>query len=276
MENTETYEHILYEVDEEHICWLTFNRPEVLNAFNIRLTREFCNALERADRDENVNAIVIRGAGKGFCAGHDLKEDAEDSFSSIYQYRAHYLRQQVEFTAAWRISTPVIASVHYCAIGKGFELALFSDITIVTDNTRFGYTEMRHGISGMNLVLPYLVHMKDAKMLMLTGRAVTAHEAKTMGLVTEVVPTEQLEERTLKIAKLVARMPRDSQRVHKQFLNRVYELQGLKSATDMYHDLFAILGYCPVDAYQRMSDVTRKKGLRTALAEANARFDDLD
>ena len=109
-------------------------------------------------------AIRIRGLQcLAELAGHDLSEDAEDDFPTLYDYRTHYIRQQEEYTAAWRISKPVIASVHYCAIGKGFEVALFCDITIVTEETRLGYNEMRYGIAAMNMVLPWLVNMKTAK-----------------------------------------------------------------------------------------------------------------
>ncbi len=271
-----TYDCLLYEVDDHHICWITLNRPEKLNAFNSQLCREFCAALERAERDKMVNVVVVRGAGRGFCSGHDLSEDAEDDFESIYDYRDHYIWQQREFTAAWRICTPVITSIHYCAIGKGFELALFSDITIVTEETRLGYNEMRYGIAAMNFVLPWLVHMKVAKDLILTGREVSAREARDMGLITEVVKAEDLEAVTLKRARLIAAMPREMQRVHKHYLNRVFELQGLTAATDTYQDLMTMLSFCPTKIYEDFTRETLAEGLKSALRTANARYEGLD
>lgn len=270
------YAHLLCETDAEHIRWITLNRPEKLNAVNDRLCTELCHALEAADADDDVHCVVIRGAGRGFCSGHDLTEDAEDQFSSIYAYRDHYRRQQHEFTAAWRIAKPVIASVHYCAIGKGFELALFCDITIVTEETRLGYNEMRYGIAAMNLVMPWLISMKAAKDLMLTGREVSAKEAKDMGLITEVVAAEDLAAATLKKARLVARMPPKMQAVHKNYINRIYEMQGLKSATDLYQDLMTMMSYCPVPEYEEFTETTLKSGLKAALAEAQARYEGLD
>jgi len=274
---TETaYDHLLYEVDDEKICWLTLNRPECLNAFNAKLVSELCHGLERAEHDDRVNTVVIRGAGRGFSSGHDLKEDAGDDFKTIYDYRNAYNDQQHEFMAAWRISKPVIASVHYCAIGKGFELALFCDITIVTSDTRLGYNEMRYGIAGMSMVMPWLVDMKTAKDLMLTGREVTAAEAKTMGLVTQVVEPDELEAATLKKARLVAAMPSTMQRAHKLYLNRIYELQGIKSATDWYQDMQAMLTYNPSPEYERFQKTTLEKGLKPALAEAQKKYEGLD
>ncbi len=270
------YQHLLYEVDEEKICWVTLNRPECLNAFNTRLCSELSQALETADKDDKVHVVVLRGAGKGFSSGHDLKEDADDDFPSIYAYRNHYLQQQHEFTAPWRISKPVISSVHYCAIGKGFEIAILCDITIVTDNTRLGYKELRYGISGFHMILPWLVNMKNARDLLLTGREVTAREAKEIGLVTEVVSPDDLAEVTLKKARLIAAMPTEMQRIHKHYVNHVYDQMGRNTAVNWYNDLMTMMSFCPTEVYQKFSNITLEKGLKAALSETNARYDGLD
>lgn len=273
---TVEYEHLVYEVDDEHVCWLTLNRPEKLNAMNLRLIAELQAGLLRADRDEEANVVVVRGAGRGFCAGHDLDEDAAEDRSSIYEYRIHYMRQFDEFATPWRVTKPVIASVHKYAIGKGFELTLFCDVTIVTDDARLGYNEVRYGVSGHCMFLPWLVNMKSAKDLLLTGRELSAWEAKEMGLVTEVVAPDALAEATRKKATLMARMPREMQRMHKTYLNRVYEVQGLRTATDYYLEQVAIMGAQPVPEYAEFSKMTKEKGLRAALESANARYEGLD
>ncbi|WP_322084587.1 enoyl-CoA hydratase/isomerase family protein [Burkholderia sp. BCC1972] len=274
--NDAAYEHLIYEVDSEHVCWLTLNRPEKLNAMNLKLIAELRAGLQRADNDESVNVIVIRGNGRGFCAGHDLDEDAADDRSSIYEYRMHYIRQFEDFTTPWVVSKPVIASIHTYAIGKGFELSLFCDISIVSSDTRMGYNEVRYGVSGHCMFLPWLVNMKTAKDLLLTGRELSAQEAKELGLVTEVVEPDQLAEATRKKATLIARLPRQMQRMHKMYLNRVYEMQGLKTATDYYLEQVAIMGAQPVPEYAEFSQMTAEKGLRAALAHANARYKGLD
>ena len=271
-----TYDHLLYDVDDDHICWLTLNRPEKLNAMNLKLIGELQAGLERADEDDAVNVIVIRGAGRGFCAGHDLDEDAAEDRSSIYAYRAHYFKQFEEFTTPWRITKPVIASVNSIAIGKGFELSLFCDVTIASDDTRIGYNEVRYGISGHCMFLPWLVNMKTAKDLLLTGRELTAAQAKEMGLVTEVVPLAELAVATRKKALLMARMPREVQRMHKMYLNRVYEIQGLRTAADYYLEQVAIMGANPVPEYEQFSQKTAQEGLKSALKDANARYGGLE
>lgn len=270
------YEHLLYEVDGEHVCWLTLNRPESLNAMNLRLIAELKAGLLRADEDSEVNVIVIRGAGRGFCAGHDLKEDAEEDRSDAYAYRQHYFNQFEDFTTPWRITKPVIASVHKYAIGKGFELSLFCDVTIVTSDCRMGYKEVRYGIGAHCMFMPWLVNMKAAKDLLLTGREVSAREAKDLGLVTRVVEPDELHEATRKYATLMARIPRELQRMHKMYLNRVYDMQGLKSATAYYVEQIPIMCTSPAPEYAEFTEMTMEKGLKVALAHANARYEEFE
>lgn len=267
---------VTYETDREHVCWLTLNRPAKLNAMSLALIRALRESLERADRDDDVNVIVVRGAGRAFCAGHDLDEDAAEDRESVYEYRVRYFRQFDEFAVAWRLTKPVIASVHGHAIGKGFELALLCDVTIVADDTRLGYREVRYGISGHCMFLPWLVGMKAAKDLLLTGRELDADEAQRLGLVTEVVAPERLTAATRRKATLMARIPREMQRMHKMYLNRVYEMQGLRTAVDYYLEQVAILGSAPAEEYREFSRRTAEEGLRAALNAANARYEGLD
>ena len=270
------YEQILYRVDDEHIAWLTLNRPDKLNAMTAQMIKEFRHALEAAEADKNVNVVVVQGAGRAFCAGHDLVEDATDEWKDFYHYRNHYFQQFEDFTTPWRITKPVIASVRSIAIGKGFELSLFCDVTIVSDDVRLGYKEVRYGISAHSMFLPWLVNMKMAKDLLLTGREVAAEEAREIGLVTNVVPLTELERETLKKARLMARMPREMQRAHKAYINKVYDIMGVKAATDNYLELLPTFGYVQVPEYQRFMETVNEKGLRPALDEANAKFEGLD
>lgn len=273
---TTEYKHLLYDVDAERVCWLTLNRPDKSNAMNERLIAELRAGLLRADKDDGVNVIVIRGAGRGFCGGHDLEEDTSDDRSSIYDYRLKYIKQFEDFTTPWIVTKPIIASVHKYAIGKGFELSLFCDFTIATSDTMMGYSEVRYGLSAHCIFMPWLVNMKTAKELLLTGRDVSAAEAKQMGLVTEVVDPEELEEATRRKATLMARMPRDMQRMHKMYLNKVYELQGLRTATDYYLELVAIMGQQPVAEYVEFTKVTVEKGLKAAINNGKARYEGLE
>ncbi|MCV3243955.1 enoyl-CoA hydratase [Mesorhizobium robiniae] len=273
---TTNYENILYEVDAEHICWITLNRPEKANAMSEALILELRSGLLRADQDDSVHVIVVRGAGKGFSGGYDLDGDSQDDRSSIYPYRLKYIRQFEEFITPWLLSKPVICAIHKYAIGKAFEFSLFCDYTIATSDTKMGYSEVRYGLSAHCLFMPWLVNMKTAKDLLLTGREVPAEEAKTLGLISEVCAPEQLHEVTKRKATLMARIPRHMQQMHKMYLNRLYEMQGLRSATDYYLELVAVLGQQPVPEYEELTRMTVEKGLRAALDHAQARYKGLD
>lgn len=269
-----SYEHLLYDVDDG-ICTITLNRPEVLNAINSKLCTEISEALRTADRDVDINVIVLRGAGRAFCSGHDLKQDADEP-REIYGYYEHYRAEFDEFTTIWQITTPVIASVHGHCIGKGFEYAMMADVAIVSEEVRMGLGEMRYGIPAITLTIPWKMGMNDAKEMVLAGMDISAREAKERGMITTVCRRDELGELTGRTAHRMALMPRDMQKMHKAYLNRVYDRMGFWQANRDYLEVLAILGTQPVPEYQRFTSTTEEKGLRAALDEANAPFDALD
>ena len=269
-----SYEHLLYQVSKK-ICTITLNRPEVLNAVNSKLCTEVSEALHTADRDESVNVIVLKGAGRAFCSGHDLKQDAEEP-REIYAYYEHYKAEFNEFTTIWQITTPVIASVHGYCIGKGFEYAMMADIAIVSDEVTLGLGEVRYGIPAITLTMPWKMSMNDAKEMVLGGIDISAAEAKKRGMITTVCKREELEKVTEKTARRLALMPRNVQKMHKAYLNRVYDRMGFWQANKDYLEILAILGTQTVPEYEKFSKTTQEKGLRAALAEANAPFDALE
>ncbi|WP_109212233.1 MULTISPECIES: enoyl-CoA hydratase/isomerase family protein [Microbacterium] len=274
----EDYQHLIYEVDEEHIAWVTLDRPAKYNAMNRALIAELRAGLLRADADPDVNVIVIKGNGRGFCGGHDLTEDAGDDELRLdpYAYRQHYFTEYKDYLTPWEISKPVVASVHGAAIGKGFELTMMADISIVTSDTELGYAEVRHGIAGFLMFLPWLVGMKAAKDLLLTGRKVSAAECKELGLVTQVVEPDELAAETKRVATIMARIPSGMQRIHKQYLNRVYDAQGLQSAVADYLEVEMFMSVLPTPEYAKFIDVTSERGLRAAIDDGEARFAGLD
>ncbi|RWN50281.1 hypothetical protein [Mesorhizobium sp.] len=118
--------------------------------------------------------------------------------------------------------------------------------------------------------------MKTAKDRLLTGRELAAAQTKEMGLVTEVVEPDQLAEATCRKATLMARLPREMQQMHKMYLNRGYEMQGLRTATDYYLEQVAIMGAQPMPEYAEFSRMTAEEELRAALDHANSRYEELD
>lgn len=204
----------------EGIAVITFNRPEVLNAANNQMTREFLLALRQAEADVEVKVLVLRGEGRAFCAGHDLKEDT--SGETLEQSVALIEELQETTRVMMRMGKPVIAAVQGYAVGAGCEWTMNCDLRIAAEGAKFGFPEASIGTTVTNAgtkLLTLLVGLGRAKELVLTSRMIEAKEAKEWGLVNEVVPLHALEQTAMDLAGKIARNPVMSTRLAKAALN---------------------------------------------------------
>jgi len=220
------YSDIIYE-KREAIATITLNRPQVMNACTFRTYAEITEALEDAERDDAIRVVVLTGAGRGFCAGDDVREIF---LNPEFQQHEPSRRAQVE---EWRRHDPValdflitypkptIASVNGPAVGYGCDIALMCDMRICSDKARFGELFVRRGLipeAGGLLVLPRLVGLARAYELILSGDIIEAAEAERIGMVNKVVPHDELAGATAAFAaKLTAQAPL-AQRLAKEAL----------------------------------------------------------
>lgn len=247
-------QNVLIEKDG-HIGILTLNRPNNLNTFNISLAKELNVALENLDNDLSIRVIIIKGAGKAFCAGIDLNELRGKTM--IEYYETVKLMEQMSITIA-NMATPVIASVHNVAVANGIGLVASSDLAIATEDARFGATAVKVGLFCMGPAVPLskCVGRKKALELLLTGDLIDANEALRIGLINKVVPKEKLEEETMKMAKKIASYsPLAVQMGKKSFYNMV-ELEYEK-ALELTNNHFAAL--CTTEDSQEGIDSFLKK-----------------
>lgn len=188
------FETIIYE-KKENVAWITFNRPDKLNAQNQTLMGEVVTALEQANDDDEVYVIVITGAGdRAFSAGADISMFIKWSSIDVVNW-TKASRRPYEFIR--QIPKPVIAMVNGLALGGGCEVAIACDIIIASENAQFGQPEISVGVipgGGGTQVLPRLVGEKRAKELVFTGDFISAQEALRIGLVNKVVPPDKLRE----------------------------------------------------------------------------------
>ena len=184
------------------VATITLNRPEALNALNAALVAELVEAALAFDADSQIGAIVITGSERAFAAGADIKEMAELGYSDMYLESPFPSWGGFE-----RMRTPVIAAVAGFALGGGCELAMMCDIIIAADTAKFGQPEINLGVLpgfGGSQRLPRAIGKYKAAEMILTGRMMRADEAERSGLVSRVVPADDLLEEAHSVAQTIA------------------------------------------------------------------------
>jgi len=234
-----SFETIVY-AKRGNVAWITLNRPEVLNAMNLKMAAELINALQLAADDEETYVIAITGTGdKAFCAGADI--GAMTNRSPVDQVNSRYV-QISHFAFMRKVPKPIVALVNGLAIGGGCELALASDIVIAAENAQFSQPEIRVGLipgGGATQILPRLIGEKRAKEIIFTGRPITAQEALEMGMINQVVPQEKLIEAANNFIGVLTRRSPIILKFAKLAINRSLETT-LSAGIDAERDFFTL------------------------------------
>ena len=272
------YETIRFEVDRG-VGVLTLNRPRVLNAISGKMIDEIMDLQSRVERDPEVNVLVLAGAGQSFCAGYDLKEadagaDEDPAAPNLLDAR-HRLELCCDMTMGfWHCRKPTISAVHGHCLAGGCELALACDITIASEDALFGEPELRFGAGIVCLILPWLTGPKQAKELIFTGNdRIPAGRALAMGLVNRVVPEGEARAAAMEMARQIAVMDEHAMALSKTAINRTYEIMGLREAMRAGVDLDVEITCLDTPDRRRFREISRREGLKAALAWRDARFD---
>jgi len=194
------FENILYEV-KENVAKITLNQPDKRNPLSRQTLKEILEALDRSRNDTEVRVIVITGAGdKAFCAGADINEFRGNTVLENREQYGLYANLCLTFSS---LGKPSIAAVNGLALAGGCGLAIYPDITIASENARFGVPEINVGVWSMMVSASLLraVGRKKALELMCTGEMIDAYEAQRIGLVNRVVPADKLENTTMDMAE---------------------------------------------------------------------------
>jgi enoyl-CoA hydratase len=291
MMSSETLIYEKEDFEEGSMVTLTMNKPETLNALNIEFSREIDEALTRVEQDDEVKVVVIKGAGKAFSAGYDLgrvyfvygggsgkpedksRRPSQRSRLAYDRWRSESLRR------IFLLDKITIAQVHGYCIGGGLYMSLCCDMTIAAEDAKIGHSEQRLGFSGAMYVFPIevaLIGQKRARELLLTGKLIDGKEAERIGLINQVVPADELEAETRKLARAMTLLPRDGIAIGKATARLAYDSMGLSSAFGqgyIGHTLFTNIRYEPgeFNFIKRRRDV----GMREAFKERDARYKDL-
>ncbi len=233
-------DQILYEVSDR-VAVITLNRPERANAQTMGLLDDLDAAWTRAADDDEVRVIVLRGNGKHFSSGHDLKDRSSPmpdkiTLESIYKIEA---RRYLEYSLRWRNTPkPSIAAVQGKCIAGGLLLCWPCDLIVAADNAEFSDPVVFMGIGGVE----YHGHTwelgpRKAKEILFTGRAVTAEEAEKVGMVNRVVPLAELDTATMELARQIAQMHPFALRQAKRAVNQTLDVQGFYAAIQSVFDI---------------------------------------
>jgi len=228
----------LIENVKDGVAVLTMNRPDRLNALSGPMLDALLEALPRLAADPNVGCVVLTGAGRGFCAGGDVKAMAEgrEMDGDSLEERAQGLRAKME-TSRWlhEMPKPTIAMVRGAAAGAGLSLALACDLRVASESAKFATAFARVGYSGDfggSWYLTQLVGTAKARELYYTAEIVDAKQALALGIVNRVVADDKLEDETLALAARIARGPRVALRYMKRNMNAA-ETGTLKDSLDL-------------------------------------------
>jgi len=192
----------LLQEERNDVLLMTINRPEAHNAISNALAAEMTVALEKAGERRDLRAVILTGAGeRAFCAGADLKERRAMNPDEKWAQRSRLWRLNC---LLWRLPVPAIAAIHGWCFGGGFELALFCDFRLATEQTVFSFPEMSLGAypgAGGPILLPRLIGRARAKEILFSARQVAAQEALSLGIVEWIVSREQLLPRAFELAE---------------------------------------------------------------------------
>ena len=255
------------------VARITLNRPERTNALNQAMLDEIGGALDEIERDGDIRAVIVRGAGAAFSSGFDLKEQMERRPQGVEQWRPLLRKDFDTIMRFWHFPRPTIAAVRGPCLAGACELALACDITIAADDAFFGEPELKFGAGIVAMILPWIVGPKVAKEIILTGEdRISAARAKEIGMVNRIVPAAELDEAALSLARHIAAIDPHLVKETKRAINRALEAQNMLQALEeaLAIDL-AIEGAGSPDKAEFM-DIARRDGLKVALAWRDARF----
>ena len=254
---------------EDHVAFVTLNRPDRLNAWSWEMGAALHQRMETVAGDPEVRAVVLKGNGRAFCSGVDLKPDvrdrivgrspAEKVMNYFHRYRGSHRRTR--FIEG--IPQPVIAAIHGYCLGAGFEVAMLADIRLAAEGTQFGCPEVKIGVAidcGLDLRLAQEIGASWAKWLTLTGRRIDAARALQLGIVQEVHPAEELVAAATALAREIATGAPLAVQTVKRTIDR-HANRGLDDALD-FEALNAAVGFVSDDLVEGFAAGREKRAPR--------------
>lgn len=270
---TESSEHVLLTEDIGPVRRLTMNRPKALNALSGELIDALSAAFADAAVDERVRVVVLRGAGRAFCSGYDLSEDAQAGTKDSAGWYRELQESADRMLEIFDHPKPIIAQVHSYCLAGGCDLMMICDLCVCSDDARFGEPEIRFGSGVVTMVMPWILGVRKSKELLFTGEdRISADEALRIGLVNRVVERDRLDSATLDLANEIAKNDPFAISMEKQAINRVWEVAGFREAIASNVQLDVLIETAELPERAEFRRITLERGLKAAIEWRDARF----
>jgi enoyl-CoA hydratase len=271
--DTPASEPVLLVEDLGPVRRLTMNRPKALNALNGDLIDAMSRTLDDAAADEAVRVLILRGAGRAFCAGYDLNEDADAGTKDSVGWYTELQHSADEMLKFFDHPKPIVAQVHSYCLAGGCDLMMVCDLTVCSDDAKFGEPEIRFGSGVVTMVMPWIIGVRKAKELLFTGEdRIDAQEALRIGLVNKVVAPDQLDDATLALAEAIAKNDPFAVRMQKEAINAAWVGAGFREAIAANVALDTLIETADLPERAEFRRITTEKGLKDAIAWRDARF----
>ena len=279
---TKTYENIIYE-KKPPIAYITFNRPEAMNALSENLMLETMDALKDAGwQDEEIRVVVLKGAGRCFSAGYDVgsgRSKLDGVQAQNHLFKDHPFIGSGHWDLFWNNPKPIIAQVHSYCLAGALATASYCDLCVCSDDALFGYPWIRQGGPELACIWPWILGIRKTKELLFTGNLINAQEALRLGLVNRVVPRDKLDEEVTKLAQTISKVGVVANQYSKRLVNMAYELMGIRSTLERSYELEAVCNSASAESYPERAEFSRienEKGLTEALRWSRDRFAEED
>ena len=262
---------------EHPLATITLQRPERLNAISRELMAEVTDALAQANADDGVRCVILRGAGRCFSAGFEIADDdvwvEGEGPAAVVDDMRFYMEWE---RSIFEFAKPIVAAVHSYCLAGACEVMMLCDLAVAADDARFGEPEIRFSNGPPALIMPWIIGMRAAKELLLTGKMIDAQRALQLGMVNEVCPRADLDRRARYHALLISKVSPLAVRLQKRALNGIFEQQGLRHALDWGVTMTGLIDASETEEMKTFSRIRREQGLRAALDWRDEQFREVE
>lgn len=259
-------EQVAFEI-RDGVAWIALDRPERLNAISRPMMTALHAAMDRAEADDRVAAVVVHGRGRAFSAGMDLKDDAAARVEGPEGWRRVLGENLALVMRFWDSPRLTVAAVHGHCVAAACDLAMACDITVAETGTVFGKPELQFGSTVTAMLMPHIAGPKIAKEILLTGEdGIRAEQALALGLVNRVVGAGEAVAEAGRIAARAAGMDETAVRLTKRAINAAVDAAGLRAALELNLELAVEIETAETPSRRAFKEKVQTEGLKAALA----------